>query len=125
MMQRGMMDLTGADGWIDAWRYFFEPGDVVGIKVNPVGQPLVISDATVVHEIVAGLEAAGVKRQDMIAYDRYRSMFYSGGFDKWLPDGVRISYGSKTPDLIQQDIELIEMAGFFVRGSGYQGLDQE
>ena len=62
MMRRGMMELTGADGWVDAWRRFFEPGDVVGIKLNPVGQPLVKSDATVVHEIIAGLEAAGVKR---------------------------------------------------------------
>ena len=39
MMRRGMMELTGADGWVDAWRQFFEPGDVVGIKVNPVGRP--------------------------------------------------------------------------------------
>ena len=76
MMRRGMMELTGADGWVDAWRQFFEPGDVVGIKVNPVGQPLVNSDATVVREIIAGLEAAGVKRQDIVAYDRYREQFY-------------------------------------------------
>src|SRR5271157_3720972 len=55
MMRRGLMELTGADGWVDAWRQFFAPGDVVGIKVNPVGQPLVISDATVVQEIIAGL----------------------------------------------------------------------
>jgi hypothetical protein len=82
MMRRGMMELTGTDGWVDAWRQFFEPGDVVGIKVNPVGQPLVISDATVMREIIAGLEAAGVKRQDIVVYDRYRKMFYSGGFDK-------------------------------------------
>ena len=94
MMRRGMMELTGADGWVDAWRQFFEPGDVVGIKVNPVGQPLVISDATVVHEIIAGLEAAGVKRQDIVAYDRYKQQFYSGGFDKWLPEGVRISWAT-------------------------------
>jgi hypothetical protein len=67
MMRRGMMELTGADGWVDAWRQFFEPGDVVGIKVNPVGQPNVISDATVMHEIIAGLEAAGVKRRDIVA----------------------------------------------------------
>src|SRR5579864_9795603 len=36
MMRLGMKELTGADGWADAWRQFFEPGDVVGIKVNPV-----------------------------------------------------------------------------------------
>ena len=104
MMRRGMMELTGADGWVDAWRQFFEPGDVVGIKVNPVGQPLVISDATVMHEIIAGLEAAGVKRQDIVAYDRYRKQFYSGGFDKWLPEGVRISCATDDVDDTQQNI---------------------
>jgi len=104
MVRRGMMELTGADGWVDAWRQFFEPGDVVGIKVNPVGQPLVISDATVMHEIIAGLEAAGVKRQDIVAYDRYRKQFYSGGFDKWLPEGVRISCATDDVDDTQQNI---------------------
>ena len=72
MMRRGMQELTGADGWADAWRQFVEPGDVVGIKVNPVGRPYVISDATVVREIIGGLESAGVKRQDIVVYDRYR-----------------------------------------------------
>jgi hypothetical protein len=106
MMRRGMMELTGADSWVDAWRQFFEPGDVVGIKVNPVGQPSgVISDATVMHEIIAGLEAAGVKRQDIIAYDRYKKMFYDGGFDKWLPEGVRISWAADYVDNVQQNIE--------------------
>src|SRR5262245_20707361 len=76
MMRRGMMDLTGAERWADAWRRFFEPGDVVGIKVIPVGQPRVISDATVVQEIIAGLEAAGVKRRDIVVYDRYRAQFF-------------------------------------------------
>ncbi len=105
MMRRGMMELTGADGWVDAWRQFFESGDVVGIKVNPVGQPLVISDATVVHEIIAGLEAAGIKRQDIVVYDRYRKEFYSAGFDKWLPEGVRISHATDEVDPTQQNIE--------------------
>lgn len=36
MMRKGMMELTGAPGWVDAWRVFAEPGDVVGIKVCPV-----------------------------------------------------------------------------------------
>src|SRR3954451_9045667 len=39
MMHKGMLELTGAGDWAEAWRVFFEPGDVVGIKVNPVGQP--------------------------------------------------------------------------------------
>jgi hypothetical protein len=105
MMRRGMMELTGADGWADAWRRFFEPGDVVGIKLSPVGQPLVKSDATVVREIIAGLEAAGVKPQDIVAYDRYRRQFYGAGYDKWLPEGVRISSACEDYDDVQQAIE--------------------
>ncbi len=104
MMRRGMMELTGADGWVDAWRQFFEPGDVVGIKVNPVGRPVVISDATVVQEIIAGLEAVGIKRQDIVVYDRYRKEFYAAGFDKWLPEGVRSSYATDEVDSTQQNI---------------------
>jgi len=105
MMRRGMTELTGTDGWVDAWRRFFEPGDVVGIKLNPVGKPNVMSDGTVVREIIAGLEAAGVKRKDIIAYDRYRAQFFDAGFDKWLPDGVRTAYATEDYDNIQQAIE--------------------
>jgi uncharacterized protein (DUF362 family) len=105
MMRRGMTELTGADGWADAWKRFFEPGDVVGIKVNPVGAPHVISDASVVREIIAGLEAAGVRRRDIVVYDRYRAQFVRAGFDKWLPDGVRTSHAVEDFERIQQGIE--------------------
>lgn len=105
MMRLGMKELTGADGWADAWRRFFEPGDVVGIKVNPVGRPYVISDASVVREIISGLESAGIKHQDIVVYDRYRSEFLEAGFDKWLPEGVRTSYAAEQGDNVQQGIE--------------------
>jgi hypothetical protein len=47
MMERGMTNLTGAPGWSEAWRSFFEKGDVVAIKVSPVGGPTLSSDVTV------------------------------------------------------------------------------
>ena len=105
MMRKGMAELTGADGWADAWRLFVEPGDVVGIKVNPVGQPHVISAAEVVREIIAGLNAAGIKNMDIVVYDRYRDEFFLGGFDKWLPEGVRTSSAAATFDQVQLAIE--------------------
>jgi hypothetical protein len=105
MMRKGMTELTGAAGWEDAWRLFFEPGDVVGIKVSPVGQPHVISAAEVMREIIAGLNAAGIKNKDIVAYDRYRAQFYKGGFDKWLPEGVRISTAAEDYENVQQAIE--------------------
>jgi len=105
MMRLGMKELVGGDDWVVAWRRFFESGDVVGIKVNPVGQPHVISDATVVREIIAGLESAGVKRQDIVVYDRYRKQFLQAGFDKWLPEGVRMSSAVEDYDDVQQGID--------------------
>ena len=105
MMRRGMTALTGADGWADAWRTFFEPGDVVGIKLNPVGAPHVMSDATVVREIIDGLQAAGVRARDIVVYDRYRAQFFRAGFDKWLPEGVRTSSAAEDYEGIQQAIE--------------------
>ena len=105
MMRKGMTDLTGTAGWVDAWRLFVEPGDVVGIKVNPVGQPHVISAAEVVREIIAGLNAAGIKNQDIVVYDRYRDQFFEAGFDKWLPEGVRTSSAVATFDEVQLAID--------------------
>ncbi|HVT91906.1 MAG TPA: DUF362 domain-containing protein [Bryobacteraceae bacterium] len=105
MFRKGMAELTGTDGGADAWRQFVEPGDVVGIKVNPVGQPHVISSAETVREIIAGLNSAGVKNQDIIVYDRYRLQFLHAGFDKWLPEGVRTSHAAEDYDGIQQSIE--------------------
>src|SRR6266849_202399 len=66
MIRKGMAELTGTDGGADAWRQFAGPGDVVGIKLNPVGQPHVMSSPDVVREIIAGLNSAGVKPKDIV-----------------------------------------------------------
>ena len=106
-MRKGMMELTGAPSWQDAWKFFFQPGDVVGVKLNPVGRPAVISAPEVFLEIVEGLKAAGVKPGDIVAYDRYKAEFLAAGFDKWLPEEVRWTFGTDKPDPFQLD-----MAGY-------------
>lgn len=105
MIHAGMLELTGAPDPTSAWRLFFERGDVVGIKVNPVGGPLVMSCPEVLHEIIRGLESAGVRRPDIVVYDRYRSQFLEMGYDKWLPEGVRWMCAVETHDPTQQRIE--------------------
>lgn len=105
MMNRGMMELTGAPSPEEAWRFFFRPGDVVGVKLNPVGQPHVISAPEVVHEIIAGLKMAGVKPGDIVAYDRYKKQFVSAGFDKWLPEGVRWTWATDKYHELQLDMD--------------------
>ena len=105
MMESGMLELTDAEDVPAAWRLFFERGDVVGIKVNPVGAPHVIGCAEVLREIIKGLESAGVRRKDIVVYDRYRAQFLKAGFKQWLPEDVRWMSATEDYDDIQQAIE--------------------
>lgn len=104
MLRSGMQELTGAPDWVQAWRMFFQPGEVVGLKLNPVSRPYVISSPETVQEIIACLEAAGIKKQDIVVYDRYKAEFYEAGFDKWLPEGVRVAWAADYYDNTQQKI---------------------
>ncbi len=105
MIRRGMMELTGAPDWQSAWRQFFDKTDVVGVKFNPVGRPVVVGSREVFNEIFTGLEACGIPRRNIVAYDRYRSEFFTAGFDKWLPEGVRIMWAAEGYEEFQMDIE--------------------
>lgn len=107
MMHKGMMELTGAPSPQEAWRSLFDRGDVVGVKLNPVGQPHVMSAPEVVQEIIEGLKMAGIPAKNIIAYDRYRDQFLTAGFDKWLPEGVRWTAASEkyTAHPLQLDME--------------------
>ena len=105
MLDEGMRRLTDASDTPEAWQQFFERGDVVGIKVCPVGGPRVMSCAEVLQGIIAGLESAGVRRKDIVVFDRYRPQFLEMGFDKWLPDGVRWSAATEAYDDLQQGMD--------------------
>jgi hypothetical protein len=105
MMRRGLTELTGAPDATSAWRTFFQPGEVVGIKLNPASLPWVISAPEVVQEIVAGLEGVGIQRKDIVIYDRYKNQFLQAGFDKWVPEGVRSSWATDYVDNTQQGLD--------------------
>jgi uncharacterized protein (DUF362 family) len=105
MLEKGMTALTGAPSWTDAWRTLFEKGDVVGIKVCPVGGPTLCSDATVLHGVLDGLQEAGVPAGDVIVFNRYRQEALDAGIDKWVPQGVRMGFASEAYNDIQLDME--------------------
>src|SRR5271165_617919 len=89
MMHKGMMELTGAPSWDDAWKVFIEPGDVVGIKVSPVGGPTLSSDSIVLNQIIDGIRRTGVPAKNIIVFNRYAEELQAAHIDKWLPTGVR------------------------------------
>ena len=109
-VDRGMKELTGADDAVEAWRSFFEPGDVVGIKMNPVGNPGANTNSELMLEVIEGLKAAGVKTKDMIVYERYRDEFIGAGMHKDVPDGIDwtglgIAYNGQQLDIKGDDLK--------------------
>jgi uncharacterized protein DUF362 len=95
IMQKGILALTGAPAWPDAWRQFVQKGDVVAIKVCPVGGPKLSSDPAVLHTIVDGIRQAGVPARDIVVFNRYRQETVAAGIDKWLPEGVRLAWAAE------------------------------
>ena len=106
---KGMTGLTGADDAVGAWRRFFEPGDVVGVKINPVGYPLAESSAELIRAVVGGLESAGVRPRDVVVFDRYRDAVVGAKVPGSLPDGVSwaglgVAYHAQQVDLKGDDL---------------------
>jgi hypothetical protein len=117
---RGMKELTGATDSVEAWKSFFEPGDVVGVKMNPVGRPLANSSSELMLDVIDGLLAAGVKPKDIVVFERYREEFIAANMHLAVPDGIDwtglgIAYNGKQIDINGDD----ENTGDRKRVSGY------
>ena len=90
MIERGMKELTGERTVAAAWAKFFEPSDIVGIKINPSGAPACCSSPEIVREIISGVQSAGVAVGNIVVYDRYEDEMDIGSYHALLPPGVRV-----------------------------------
>ncbi len=90
MMAQGMRTLTGAATTPDAWRRFFEPADVVGIKVNCGGYPYCVSAYEIVAEAVRQLTGIGVPVSQIYVYERFQNQMDEVNYAPHLPEGVKI-----------------------------------
>jgi len=90
MMDRGMRALTGEATTLGAWRRFFEPGDVVGIKVNAGGVPHVVSNPAIVAETCRQLMAVGVPPSQIVVFERFQNQLDGIGYPAHLPEGVEV-----------------------------------
>ncbi len=90
MMARGMRTLTGASTTPDAWRRFFQPSDVVGIKVNCGGYPFCVSAYEIVAETVRQLMAIGVPLPQIYVYERFQNQLTEVNYAPHLPAGLQI-----------------------------------
>ena len=90
MMAQGMRTLTGAATTADAWRRFFTPADVVGIKVNCGGFPYVVSAYEIVAETIKQLTTIGVPLSQIFLYERFQNQLDEVNYAPHIPEGVRI-----------------------------------
>ena len=90
MMERGMRALTGEASTLAAWRRFFEPSDVVGIKVNAGGRPYCVSSPRIVAEIARQLLAVGLRPEQIVVYERFFNQLTEADYAPHLPAGAVI-----------------------------------
>ena len=93
MIRRGIMELTGTSNYVTGWRKLFQPGDVVGIKVNPNGFYTIVSSQACLMEIINGLVLAGIGPKDIVVYERNQDLL-SNIILPWLPSWVRYSWAT-------------------------------
>jgi len=124
MMEDGITHLTGAHNDVpEAWRRFFtggDLGDVVGIKVNPVGRKArsgepgrvpnavgSISSPEIVAETIRSLvEYCRIPRRNILIFDRYANEMRETGYDRIADDlGVRWCAASAAYDETQVEID--------------------
>ncbi len=101
MVARGIRTLTGKN-LKQSFKLFFKQDDVIGIKVNPVGAGLISTRLEVVDAIIDWLLQNGVKRQNIIIWDRFDYMLTEAGFTRERYPGIGIE-GLQTMDEAAQE----------------------
>jgi len=96
MVEKGITSLTGKD-MKDSFGLFFKKEDVIGLKVNPVGPPLINTHPELVEAVIAWLAGNGVPKKNIIIWDRFDYMLKDAGFTAERFPGVGIE-GLQTMD---------------------------
>jgi uncharacterized protein (DUF362 family) len=92
MLRRGMSALTGDDR---PWARFLRPGDRVGLKINTLGRPLLVTHRELVQAMVGELTDFGIKENAIVVWDRWEPHLTAAGYALNTSDkGVRC-YGSE------------------------------
>ena len=91
MLQKAMLELTGQKNLNKAWRTFVSPGEKIGLKVNPVAGKELSTSHAVVKSVVKQLTESGIKRQDIIIWDRRDMELKDAGFTAENYPGIKIT----------------------------------
>jgi len=90
MLQKAMLELTGQKKLKNAWRLFVNPGEKIGLKVNPVAGKELYTSHAVVKSVVKQLTESGIKKEDIIIWDRRDMELSDVGFTPENYPGIKI-----------------------------------
>ncbi len=109
MVEAGILELTGQSDLASAWSCIVKPDDVVGIKVNNSGSPVIGTKPEIFQTVIDGVKAAGVPEKNIIVWDQveeYLVQYYlkKAGI-KPGKDGSEVQYMGCTPALKVENYE--------------------
>lgn len=96
MVGKGITALTGKD-MKASFALFFDRKDVIGLKVNPVGAPLINTRLEVIDAVIAWLTDNGVPPSNIVVWDRFDYMLKDAGVTPQRFPGIGIE-GLQTMD---------------------------
>jgi hypothetical protein len=96
MVESGITRLTGKNPR-ESFHLFFAKEDIVGIKVNPVGPPLIQSKVEVVEAVIHWLTQNGLPTKNIVIWDRFDYMLKDAGYTSERFPGVAVE-GLQTMD---------------------------
>jgi uncharacterized protein (DUF362 family) len=77
MLQRGLESLTGSK---KPWADFLDPGDRIGLKINTLGRPLLVTHRELVQAVVEDLTEFGIEENNIIVWDRWQPHMTASGY---------------------------------------------
>lgn len=102
MLRSGLERLTGEER---PWAGFLKPGDRVGLKINTLGRPLLVTHHELIQSVVDELTAFGIKENDIIVWDRWEHHMTASRFRLNASDkGVRC-YGTEGRGVAKRRID--------------------
>jgi hypothetical protein len=90
MISASMLTLTGKKNLKKAWREFVSPKDVIGLKVNPIGDALLSTSHAVTKSVIRQLEESGIPRKNIIIWDRREENLINAGYTAQNYPGIEI-----------------------------------
>lgn len=90
MLSDGMLALTGEKKLKKAWRQFVSPGEKIGLKVNPVAGKQLSTSHAVTKAVIKQLEMSGIKKEDIVIFDRRQFQLAETGYTEENYPGIRI-----------------------------------